>query len=482
LSAGNRRRVLLARALVSEPDLLLLDEPTNHLDIEAIRWLEDELSRRDGTLVFVTHDRAFLTRLATRIIELDRGVLYDFPGDYHTYLRRREQALADEQTHAAAFDKKLAKEETWLRQGIKARRTRNEGRKRALLRMRDERAKRRARIGKVRMNVQQAERSGKLVFEADSVGVRYGDHQVVSGVSTIILRGDKVGIIGPNGCGKTTLLKALLGEQEPSEGSVERGVRVEVAYFDQLREQLDEHATVCDNLADGAENIDIGGQPRHVLGYLGDWLFSPDRARSPLSALSGGELNRLLLARLMARPSNLLVLDEPTNDLDIETLELLEERLIDYPGTVILVSHDRAFLDNVVTSTLAWEGEGRFIEYAGGYNDWLSQRGQSRQGGQSQTGSQPPARPGRGVKPRTAGPRRLSFREGQELTALPGRIEALETEQTELHERLADPAFYQAGGEGIAESKTRLEVLEAELEQAYARWQHLEEIVAATGG
>ena len=472
LSAGNKRRAFLGRALASEPDLLLLDEPTNHLDIAAIQWLESFLARWEGSVLFVTHDRAFLGALATRIVELDRGRLRDYPGSYAQYERRREAELDEEEKHAAAFDKKLAEEEAWLRQGIKARRTRNEGRKRALLQMRRERSERRARTGEVRMRVQEAQRSGKLVVEADGVTVRYGEHTVLRDVSTLILRGDKIGIVGPNGCGKTTLLEALLGKLPLDAGTVRLGTRLEVAYFDQLREQLDDEQTVRFNLAEGAEHVMVGDRKKHVMGYLGDWLFSAERAHTPVGILSGGERNRLLLARLFLKPSNVLVLDEPTNDLDVETLELLEAQIVGYAGTVIVVSHDRAFLDNVVTSTFAYEGEGRFVEYAGGYSDYVVQRG----GGDAPPTAADEVEAPKGKKPKTVGPKKRTFKEERELEALPATIETLESEQKSLHDKMADPAFYQGAGSEVAAATARLEQLEGELETAYARWTELEEI------
>ncbi|MGE0041669.1 MAG: ATP-binding cassette domain-containing protein [Vicinamibacterales bacterium] len=477
LSGGWRRRVLLARALVAEPDLLLLDEPTNHLDVEAITWLEAFLADFRGAVVFVTHDRAFLQRLATRIVELDRGHLTSWPGDYQTFLRKKEDWLANEMLAWEKFDKKLAEEEAWLRQGIKARRTRNEGRVKALLAMRNERAERRERVGSVRLQLERGESGGKLVFEADGISKRYGDAVIVDGFSTRVLRGDRIGLIGPNGAGKTTLLRMLLGEIPPDAGEVRHGANLQVAYFDQQREQLDPERSVADTVADGGDTVVVNGQPRHVIGYLRDFLFPAERARSPVKALSGGERNRLLLARLFTRPANVLVLDEPTNDLDLETLELLEAELVAFPGTVLLVSHDRVFLDNVVTSTIAFEGGGRVAEYVGGYDDWLRQRpGPAASGPPAPT--PPPATPAARAPGRAAGaeaPRKLSYKERRELDGLPAAIEALEAERRRLQAEAAAPDFYLAGADRIKATMARLEALEPELAAAYARWAELDE-------
>jgi ATP-binding cassette subfamily F protein uup len=472
LSGGTARRVLLARALVSDPDLLLLDEPTNHLDIEGITWLEEMLLGWAGTLLFVTHDRAFLQRLATRVVELDRGTLTDFPGDYPTYLARKAALIAAEEARNTLFDDKLAREEVWVRQGIKARRTRNEGRVRALERMRAERAARRLQSGRAEMAIQAAERSGKVVVEAERVGFAYGDRVIVRGLTTTILRGDKVGVIGPNGAGKTTLLRLLLGELEPTEGRFRRGTRLEVSYFDQRRAALDEERTVQENVGEGREFVLVDGRQRHVLSYLQDFLFAPDRARQPVKALSGGERNRLLLARLFTRPSNVLVLDEPTNDLDTDTLELLESLLVEYPGTVLLVSHDRAFLDHVVSSTLVFEGAGAVNEYVGGYEDWLRQRPTTPPAARS-------GKPSAGTRPRstaveTARPRKLSYRDQRELDGLPDRIEALEAERDALLARMSEAGFYQREGDAIRAAQARLAEIEQALETAYALWESLE--------
>ncbi len=474
LSGGWRRRVLLARALVGQPDLLLLDEPTNHLDIEAITWLEEFLAGYVGAVVFVTHDRAFLGRLATRIIQLDRGRLTSWPGDYATYLRRRDEALANEAAEDARFDKKLAEEEVWVRQGVKARRTRNEGRVRALEAMRAERAGRREQAGSVRLQPAlagaRAEASGKTVFELDAIGKAYGDTPVVRDFSARIVRGDRIGLIGPNGAGKTTLLRLILGEIAPDEGEVRRGANVQIAYYDQQREQLDPDRTVFDTVGDGNDTVTVNGVTRHVHGYLRDFLFPEARARSPVKALSGGERNRLLLARLFTRPANVLVLDEPTNDLDVETLELLEDELAEWPGTLLLVSHDRAFLDNVVTSTFAFEGGGRVEEYVGGYTDWLRQRPPASG---AALNAAPPDEPAR---PRSPGAtsRKLSYKERRELEALPARVEALEAEQRALEARAAGPEFYKEGGDAIAAAIARLEACGRELEAVYARWHDLD--------
>ena len=512
LSGGWRRRVLMARALVGQPDLLLLDEPTNHLDIDAITWLEGFLADYDGAVMFVTHDRAFLQRLATRIVELDRGQLTSWPGDYATYLRRKEAALANEAVRQEKFDRKLAEEEVWLRQGIKARRTRNEGRVKALEAMRAERAARRGQMGNVRLQVEQAEQSAKLVFEMKHVSKAFGEVRggevrevrgaevrgeggrggacVVRDFSARVMRGDRIGLIGSNGAGKTTLLRMLLGEVTPDQGDVRHGANVQIAYYDQQREQLDPERTVFDTVGEGNDTVTANGRTRHVHAYLRDFLFSGERARSPVKALSGGERNRLLLARLFTRPANVLILDEPTNDLDLETLDLLEEQLIEWPGTLLLVSHDRVFLDNVVTSTFVFEGDGRVQEFVGGYEDWVRQR-QSRaplqrgvSGGETaplkgrptneaplHPTSRAPLQRGRAPDPAR---KKLSYKEQRELEALPPRIEAIESEQRALAERIAGADFYKESADAIKASLARVEELQCELTGAYARWDDLD--------
>ena len=475
LSGGLKRRVLLARSLVQGPDLLLLDEPTNHLDIESIDWLEQFLLDYDGALLFVTHDRMFLRRLATRIIELDRGCLTDWPGDYDNFLRRKEEMLNAEEKANARFDKRLAQEEVWIRQGIKARRTRNEGRVRELKAMRDERARRRQQTGQVRMSLQDGERSGKLVLEATDISYAWDDKPVIKHFSTTVMRGDRIGIIGANGCGKTTLLNLLLGRLQPDQGEVRLGTRLEVAYFDQMRVALDEEKSVLDNVADGSDKVEINGVSRHVISYLQDFLFAPDRVRQPVKALSGGERNRLLLARLFTRPANVLVMDEPTNDLDMETLELLEELLLQYEGTLLLVSHDRVFLDNVVTSTLVFEAAGRIGEYVGGYGDWLRQRAKQVATGGRGNGPGGAAQRSGQVKPKVrGGSQKLSYKDQRELEMLPQRIEQLEAEVERAQSALADPALYQEGGDTVQRCKTELDQAMSELEAAYGRWEILE--------
>jgi ATP-binding cassette subfamily F protein uup len=477
LSGGWRRRVLLARALVGEPDLLLLDEPTNHLDIDTMRWLEGFLADYAGTVVFVTHDRVFLQSVATRIVELDRGRLTSWPGDYATFLRRKEESLAIEAAHDTKFDKRLAEEEAWLRQGIKARRTRNEGRVRALLAMREVRAARRTQVGSVRLQTEIAERSGQMVFEAEAVTKSFDGRLILTDFAVRVMRGDRVGLIGPNGSGKTTLLKVLLGDLPPDAGDVRRGANVQIAYYDQQREQLDPERTVWETVADGHDTVMVNDRTQHVHGYLRDFLFPPERALSPVKALSGGERNRLLLARLFARPFNVLVMDEPTNDLDIETLELLEERLATWPGTLLLVSHDRAFIDHVVTSTLVFEGEGRVQEYVGGYEDWLRQR----RNAEAEAEATPVRRAGSGAnasaiatKEPSRTQRKRSYKEQLELEQLPARIEALETEQKQLQALVSSQDFYKRPAAEIHEALARLEELETLLLAAYTRWDALD--------
>ncbi|WP_048307402.1 ATP-binding cassette domain-containing protein [Halomonas sp. PR-M31] len=487
LSGGWRRRVALARALVSEPDLLLLDEPTNHLDLDTITWLEEQLLSFSGAVLFITHDRTFLSRLATGILELDRGRLGRYPGNYARYQEQKAHELEIEARENAEFDKKLAQEETWIRQGIKARRTRNEGRVRALQKMRSERSERRERQGRATINVDSGERSGKRVVELSGVSQRFGNDWVIRDLDLEIQRGDRVGLIGRNGAGKTTLLKILLGELAPSEGKVRLGTNMKVAYFDQLRAGLEPEKTVYDNVAQGSDRVSVGGKDKHVISYLQDFLFTPERARQPVKALSGGESNRLLLAKLFTQPANVLVLDEPTNDLDVETLELLEELLLDFDGTLLLVSHDRQFMDNVVTEVLAFEGEGRVHEYVGGYSDWVRQGGKLppapwdfdasvvSKKAKNDTGSQVSANTSKAMAaPAKKKGGKLSYKVQRELDSLPSTIEALEAEIAAFEAEIGDPGFYQQEGDDVTRMLEALQAKQAELDAAMERWMELE--------
>ncbi len=479
LSGGQRKRVALAQALVAEPDVLILDEPTNHLDFESIEWLEGLLNNFAGAVLFVTHDRRFLDNVATRIVELDRGKLAGFPGNFSAYQAIKERMLADEAVVNAKFDKVLAQEEVWIRQGVKARRTRNEGRVLRLEQLRRERAARREKLGKVEMSVDAGERSGKLVAELVDVSKSYGTRKIIDNFSCRIQRGDKIGLLGPNGAGKSTLLKIILGELPPDSGQVKLGTKIAVAYFDQLREQLNDEATLADTISQGSDYVEIGGQKKHVISYLGDFLFAPERARSPVKSCSGGERNRLLLARLFTQPANVLVLDEPTNDLDIETLELLEELLANYDGTLFLVSHDRAFLDNVVTQVIAFEGDGKLIEYAGGYEDWVRVKkfqaasSSAASGASAKPAISTPARaPAPAEKPKAAS--KLSFKEARELEELPRRIEALEREQADIAAHFADGSIFRSDPKRARQLQARSEEIEAEVSAALTRWEELE--------
>jgi ATP-binding cassette subfamily F protein uup len=470
-SAGMKRQVLLARAIVAQPNILLLDEPTNHLDIAAIDWLESFLIKWRGTLILTSHDRMMVRRLASRIVEIDRGRLYSWDCDYDTYEKRSHERLEAEENDNRRFDKKLSAEEIWIRQGIKARRTRNEGRVRALEKLRAHHRSRRDRTGRVRMTLDAAGRSGKTVVEATNLGFGYGDQNVVNNFSCTIMRGDRIGILGPNGAGKSTLIRLLLGELSPQRGRIKHGTNLEVIYFDQLREQLDENKTVQENVSPAGDMMDVAGKSRHVIGYLKDFLFSPQRSRTPVRVLSGGEKNRLLLAKLFSRSSNLLVLDEPTNDLDVETLELLEELLLSYGGTVLLVSHDRTFINNVVTSTLVFEGPGRIEGYAGGYDDWLTQRLEKTPSKLTKPSSD---RSKKNAFTPAATRKKIGYLEKRELESMPGRIEGLEARQQELFQIMSDPDFYRQGGTQITAVKHELEQVEQELESAFTRWEMLE--------
>jgi len=501
LSAGMKRRVILARGLVCNPDLLLLDEPTNHLDIQAIDWLEDFLKRWGGTLLFVTHDRVFLQKLTTRIIELDRGSVYDWACDYPTFLERKEAMLAAEQTQNALFDKKLAQEEVWIRKGIEARRTRNEGRVLALKKLRQQRSERRELLGKVKMQIGTEKRSGRLVIETENISYSYsaqaavpggeesaqngyaamskGGRAIIRDFTTTIQRGDKIGIVGANGSGKTTLLKLLMGQLQPQTGEVRHGTNLDIVYFDQLRSQLDESKSVLDNVGQGRDTVTINGRTRNLMGYLEDFLFTRDRVRAPITALSGGERNRLLLARLFAMPANLLILDEPTNDLDIETLEILEDLLLDYEGTLLLVSHDRAFLNNIVTSTLIVDGSGDVKEFIGGYEDWKKQLDAPRQAQDNAPASKPTPKPASTTQTESKAEskpaaRKLSYNEKRELEELPQRIQRLEEEQHQLTVKMEAPAFYQQEGSVITQAVERLEQIQKELSRMYERWDELD--------
>jgi len=478
LSSGMKRRVLLARALVSKPDLLLLDEPTNHLDISAIAWLESFLLKFNKSLMFVTHDRMFLRKLATRILEIDRGRIFDWSCDYDSFLERKDAALAAEEKQNALFDKRLAEEEVWIRKGIKARRTRNEGRVRALKKLRVERSDRRQKLGTSNLQIQEAQRSGALVVECKDVSFAYDDKAIFSNFTTSIMRDDKVGIIGPNGAGKSTLLKVLLGLATPTGGKIKTGTNLEIAYFDQLREQLDGEATVQENVGDGSDSILINGTKKHVLGYLQDFLFAPERARTQVKFLSGGERNRILLARLFAKPANVIVLDEPTNDLDAETLELLEEKLVQFTGTVLMVSHDRAFLNNVVTSTLVFEDDG-LREYVGGFDDWQRQSPKRSTARDRSDETSKNKTTGKAKASKTEQPKKLSYKEKREFEKLPLTIEQLENQIAEIHRQMGSPDFYQKPGSEISKVQTSLTALETELSAAYLRWETLDQIATS---
>ncbi len=474
LSAGMKRRVLLAQAIVTEPEVLLLDEPTNHLDIPAIKWLEEFLKEYSATLLFVTHDRAFLQALATRILEIDRGRIFDWSCDYKTFLRRKQDAIEAEEKQNALFDKKLADEEIWIRKGIKARRTRNEGRVRALKAMRDQRSERRSQVGTSNLKIQQGQRSGNLTIELKDVSFGYGDKPIFENFSTTILRGDKVGIIGRNGIGKSTILKVMLGELKPDSGTIKQGTNLEIAYFDQLKSQLDPELSVIDNVGEGSDRLLINGTPTHILGYLADFLFEPQRARTEVKFLSGGERNRILLAKLFAKPANVIVMDEPTNDLDTETLELLESKLVQFSGTVLIVSHDREFLNNVVSSSIVFE-DGGLKEYVGGYDEWI------RQSKSAETKDSAPSKKKRidSTKPvNTAKPRRLSYKEKRELEALPEKIEFLETQIAKLNETMGDPEFYKKDSREIARVQKDAVEFQTELEKKFERWTELEALEA----
>ena len=475
LSSGMKRRVLLAAAIAGEPDLLLLDEPTNHLDIPSILWLEKFLQGWNGTILFVTHDRSFLQKLANRIWEIDRGRLFDWSCDYPTFLVRKEQALAAEDKQNALFDKRLAQEEAWIRQGIKARRTRNEGRVKALKEMRLQRQERRSKVGKAKLKIQEADRTGALVADIEDATFAYADLTIVKDFTAAIMRGDKVGLIGPNGAGKTTLLKLILGEISPQQGSVKLGTNLQVAYFDQLRDTLDPEQTVQECVGEGSDKVVIGGQSKHILGYLQDFLFSPERARTLVKFLSGGERNRALLAKLMTKPANVIVLDEPTNDLDSETLELLEEQLVAFDGTLLIVSHDRTFLNNVVTSTLVFEG-GAVNEYVGGYDDWQSavRRREEAVHDEGKTALSKKKPTAEKEKPRQVVASRLSYMEKRELEELPIQIEALESQVQAIHDRMSDPTYYQRPSDELSADALELKQLEGSLAESYAKWEQLE--------